>query len=612
MNSKRRLRTALVGDSAGGNFVIGVTTKIIEELQAQREPKVPLNLRVTTSEMNLSKGSLFKPDGILVIYGALNFDMASWITPDTSHAKFVRPESHTSLTSLMKSYKGKKYHEERLSNQALSSPAYNKPKLSGMSSQYLSLTSRVAYFNDRIISPEMSRAMALLYLGSHSTHDPSTDYYLSPVLTPDEVLMEFPRVWLMCGEVDPFIDDTVIFAGRVREAIRQKMEAGDDDTDASGDNRSSIGNSSPPFKPTLGQNLPAEMTDLEAILTEKVPEKQSILGTIYKQTFGTLFRSGNKSPVLSSPEEADDEYEFDDPYGDVDKDPFNYVTVKIYAGLSHAYLQMLLMLPESKHAIKLSGDWLCEIFEMKDRMQKRRRRKKRALVKLEMRDEDNIPDEISLPPGAEYRVGGKAQKLVLRAATRDAPSRNKYSIGDSDSDSEKELNHELHIPVYDEVNESYQPLKEAEDIKRKQVLSYKEKDSALTSNSKAEHVSVSSRESIQPKRKESDFGFYIEPRAASPIITKIVQKSSDTELTPKKESTRSLPVDIKQTRNDSPLPGSLSSSKKSESNKVSSPSKDNAEMFLSEFDLLAKRRNLVEGNAYAGVPNLLKKTEETK
>jgi acetyl esterase/lipase len=82
----------------------------------------------------------------------------------------------------------------------------------------------MSYFSDRIITPNFLSAMALLYLGQNSSANPLTDMLLSPVVTPDEILEEFPKVWIMCGECDPFVDDSVVFAARVRHAVAKKRE----------------------------------------------------------------------------------------------------------------------------------------------------------------------------------------------------------------------------------------------------------------------------------------------------------------------------------------------------------------------------------------------------
>jgi len=66
------------------------------------------------------------------------------------------------------------------------------------------------------------RAMAILYIGPHRNPDFATDYHLSPILTPSHLLAQFPPLLLQCGEKDPFVDDTVIFAGRIREAKRAR------------------------------------------------------------------------------------------------------------------------------------------------------------------------------------------------------------------------------------------------------------------------------------------------------------------------------------------------------------------------------------------------------
>ena len=66
------------------------------------------------------------------------------------------------------------------------------------------------------------RAMAILYIGPHRNPDFATDYHISPILTPSHLLAQFPPLLMQCGEKDPFVDDTVIFAGRVREAKRAR------------------------------------------------------------------------------------------------------------------------------------------------------------------------------------------------------------------------------------------------------------------------------------------------------------------------------------------------------------------------------------------------------
>lgn len=66
------------------------------------------------------------------------------------------------------------------------------------------------------------RAMAILYVGPKRNPNFETDYYISPILSPPHLLAHFPPVYLICGERDPFVDDTVIFAGKIREAKRSR------------------------------------------------------------------------------------------------------------------------------------------------------------------------------------------------------------------------------------------------------------------------------------------------------------------------------------------------------------------------------------------------------
>src|SRR5436190_16714632 len=124
------------------------------------------------------------------------------------------------------------------------------------------------------------RAMAILYLGPNNYPDFSSDYLLSPIVGPDELLAQFPKVYLICGEKDPFVDDTVVFAGRIREAKMRKKQ---------------MANSA-----KFGENL-----------------------------------------RMSSVDKADKSDDIDD-----------WVEVKILQGISHAFLQMLALLPESSGAIR--------------------------------------------------------------------------------------------------------------------------------------------------------------------------------------------------------------------------------------------------------------------
>ncbi|KAA1118886.1 hypothetical protein PGT21_009512 [Puccinia graminis f. sp. tritici] len=87
---------------------------------------------------------------------------------------------------------------------------------------HLTMTSRTGFFNDRIISPSMMRCMAICYVGPRNAPDLTKDHHISPIFTPSSILARFPPVYLLCGEKDPFVDDTVIIAGKIREAKQQR------------------------------------------------------------------------------------------------------------------------------------------------------------------------------------------------------------------------------------------------------------------------------------------------------------------------------------------------------------------------------------------------------
>jgi acetyl esterase/lipase len=89
-------------------------------------------------------------------------------------------------------------------------------------SQQVSLTSHMSHFNDRVLTPETMRALALLYLGSSPVRvDVANDYHLSPLQAPDAILVQFPKTYFICGEKDPLMDDTLIMAGKLRDAKRR-------------------------------------------------------------------------------------------------------------------------------------------------------------------------------------------------------------------------------------------------------------------------------------------------------------------------------------------------------------------------------------------------------
>src|SRR6266404_674363 len=142
------------------------------------------------------------------------------------------------------------------------------------------------------------RAMAILYIGPHLNPDFASDYHISPILTPAQILAKFPPLLLQCGEKAPRVDDTIIFAGRVREAKRQRHE------------------------------------ELRGMLAKG--------------------RGNMESAEL---QKLEDELESLDVESDED-----WLQMQIFSGWSHGYLQMPSLMPEAQVAIDDLAIWIESVF----------------------------------------------------------------------------------------------------------------------------------------------------------------------------------------------------------------------------------------------------------
>jgi acetyl esterase/lipase len=174
----------------------------------------------------------------------------------------------------------------------------------------LTMTSRTGYFQDRIIPPSMMRAMAILYIGPHHNPDFATDYFISPILTPAKLLAQFPPLLMQCGEKDPFVDDTVIFAGRVREAKRaRKIEL-----------ELALSGKSARFGETL-QMSSAQLHSDEGL--EKLQKERDQLA-----------------------KETEDDW----------------VQMVLFSDWSHGYLQMMSLMSEARAVVEDLADWMEDAF----------------------------------------------------------------------------------------------------------------------------------------------------------------------------------------------------------------------------------------------------------
>lgn len=267
MSGREVPRVVLTGDSAGGNLVVSATLMILE---------------TTNGEFRrfASRGPLPAPDGLVCFYPALDMNIGNWMSDE--QMSLIRDRKMRKTNRSIARRKSMQYNqlvgtphhsddeddtppaEPASAAQPLQSPHVSQPQFSHVGPQSLgqvkaeagagteagtgalshhsqpmrtrlATSSMISYFNDRVITPEMMRAMIILYIGPHNRPDFTQDYLLCPVLAPESLLEKFPKTYFMTGERDPLVDDTVIFAGRLRraqEALAREQNRSFEDTEA--------------------------------------------------------------------------------------------------------------------------------------------------------------------------------------------------------------------------------------------------------------------------------------------------------------------------------------------------------------------------------------------
>ncbi|KAI0853812.1 alpha/beta-hydrolase [Daldinia vernicosa] len=244
-------KVVVTGDSAGGNLATAMTLMIIENTINRRQSP-------TQAELPL-------PVGLILLYPGLDMNIGNWMSDEqmslikdrrvrATNKDYLRQKSiqyddlvgtpHQSddedeepsgekLSTLdtvtedggLRSPQPEYSHANRqtwakseqptlISNRTAKSMSHRPEPMKTR----LAMASMISYFNDRVLTPEMMRAMIILYIGPHNRPDFSQDYLLSPILAPDFLLQKFPKTYFLTGERDPLVDDTVIFAGRLRRA----------------------------------------------------------------------------------------------------------------------------------------------------------------------------------------------------------------------------------------------------------------------------------------------------------------------------------------------------------------------------------------------------------
>ena len=246
LSGETKPRIVVTGDSAGGNLATGLVLMVLQAAGSD-------------SHRQLSDKTLPVPDGLILMYPGLDMNINSWMTdeqmsliqdqrskagnrkilrrksedyyrldPSTPHPSddeemmFPRPSPMPAVEQATQSEPSTPYDgttsgagDQAMVSQHQADIAHSKPQIHRTR---LAMSSMISYFNDRILTPEMMRAMIILYVGPHARPDFTADYLLSPLLAPEALLMEFPKTYFLTGERDPLVDDTVIFAGRLRQA----------------------------------------------------------------------------------------------------------------------------------------------------------------------------------------------------------------------------------------------------------------------------------------------------------------------------------------------------------------------------------------------------------
>ncbi|KAJ9608617.1 hypothetical protein H2200_006388 [Cladophialophora chaetospira] len=238
-------RIVITGDSAGGNLACGTTLMVIQ-----------------SNQMGTSRGILPSPAGLVLLYPALDFNIGSWMTDDQmalirnprtakKYERFIKRKSEDIDRRYTPTTPKPTSDDEDDPNHDFFAPRGGKSEMEPLARQNtdveaqkqvvqtskpqtmrtrLAVSSIISYFGDRILTPEMMRAMIILYVGPYNRPDFTTDHLLCPAVAPEGLLAKFPKTYFLTGERDPLVDDTVIFAGRVRQAklhlFRERQEVG--------------------------------------------------------------------------------------------------------------------------------------------------------------------------------------------------------------------------------------------------------------------------------------------------------------------------------------------------------------------------------------------------
>lgn len=241
-----------------------------------------------------------------------------WQSPTEEHAVSILDRDQEDLhRRLLAAEAESDHHGGDSQGKSAVTGASNQRKAARVLSTRLTMSSMSAYFQDRILTQSLMRSMAILYIGGRRQPDFETEYLLSPIVAPARLLAELPPVLVICGEKDPLCDDSVVFAGRVREAKLAKQ---------------------------------AEIKRRRA----GADGKAHLLGEHLRMS-----HEGDRSGLPYDPIE-DEEVE-------------DWVQMRIIASVSHGILQMSALFPEAKHIISFISAWVVDSLEFeKERLDEER------------------------------------------------------------------------------------------------------------------------------------------------------------------------------------------------------------------------------------------------
>lgn len=343
------LQIILAGDSAGGNISSAVTLRIIE-----------------------SEESLRLPDGLVLIYGHFNTDVRAWMSEDEAEillggskttdnrkgkeeplAALVSPRDHLHHESpLATTNLDDGYQRRRTKKRPYLDDRVRVVQGEKVGYAPLAMTSSFTYFNDMILSPEMMRAIVIMYVGPHARPDFRTNYYLSPAVAPDHLLAKFPPVYFMCGEKDPLVDDTLLFAARIRKA-KQKLckQQGPATTEAAPTSKLYGRRHSQPRAANSSTQFYIGSTDAS---DNDDDGGDSSLGHGQHLLPASLRMSMFAKNTQQQPQQQHRQQPI--------------IKIKLVKGMSHGFMQMYPLLPEAKRVADTIGDWILELMDGDDRI----------------------------------------------------------------------------------------------------------------------------------------------------------------------------------------------------------------------------------------------------